>query len=187
MRALSEVRQALPSSRAGLAAGDRLPSLFELPVRVYYEDTDAGGIVYYANWLRFFERARTDWLRLLGAAHTAVGREHGIAFVVREIAVDYRRPAHLDDELIIDVRLLEARGASWLLWQSARRRGETEALVVAAVRIAAIRRDDGRPAGIPRWLQQSLDAQQRHNAQAAHATQAQAAASDASGAGTPAP
>ncbi len=144
-----------------------------MPVRVYYEDTDAGGIVYYANWLRFFERARTDWLRALGAAHTRVADEDGLAFVVREIAVDYRRPARLDDLLRIEVRVLEAKRASWTLWQCAhrerddgsdrdgqrgdRRHGDTDPLVAdplvaATVRIAAIRRADGRPAGFPRWL-----------------------------------
>ncbi|MGE0804711.1 MAG: tol-pal system-associated acyl-CoA thioesterase [Burkholderiaceae bacterium] len=172
----SAVKRALPSARGELAAGAALPVCFELPLRVYYEDTDAGGIVYYANWLRFFERARTDWLRSLGAVHTQMGREHGLAFVVRELSVDYRRPAHLDDELIVDVRLAEARGASWLLWQSARRRGEDDPLVAALVRIAAVRRDDGRPAGIPRWLQQSLAGQARHNTpSAADSPQSQAA------------
>lgn len=129
-----------------------------MPVRVYYEDTDAGGIVYYANWLRYFERARTDWLRALGAAHTRLADEEGLAFVVRELAVDYRRPARLDDLLRIEVRLLEARRASWTLWQCARRDGEADPLVTATVRIAAIRRDDGRPAAFPRWLGERLAA-----------------------------
>ncbi len=127
-----------------------------MPVRVYYEDTDAGGIVYYANWLRFFERARTDWLRALGFAHRRLADEFGVLLVVREIALDYRRPARLDDELIVDVRPLAARRASCVLWQSAHLAGEAQALVVASVRIAAIRSSDGRPTGFPRWLLESL-------------------------------
>lgn len=149
---------ALPSARGPVtAAQDRLAS-FSVAVRVYYEDTDAGGIVYYANWLRFFERARTDWLRALGAAHSRMAQDAGIAFVVREIAVDYRRPARLDDELRVDVRLVEARPASWILWQSARRAGDPSPLVAASVRIAAIRCSDGRPTGIPRWLHERATA-----------------------------
>ncbi len=135
--------------RAGAAGG---APAFSVPVRVYYEDTDAGGIVYYANWLRYFERARTDWLRALGAAHTRLADESGLVFVVRDIAVDYHRPARLDDLLQVEVRLLEARRVTWTLWQCARLDGHPAALVTATVRIAAVRRDDGRPAGIPRWL-----------------------------------
>ncbi|RPH60634.1 MAG: tol-pal system-associated acyl-CoA thioesterase [Burkholderiales bacterium] len=142
-------------------AAARAPLAFSIPVRVYYEDTDAGGIVYHANWLRFFERARTDWLRALGAAHTKLADESGLAFVVREIAVDYRRPARLDDLLRIEVRLLETRRASWTLWQGARLADEAEPLVTATVRIATIRRSDGRPAGFPRWLNERLAAAAR--------------------------
>lgn len=148
----------LPSARSDGLAAARASLAFSIPVRVYYEDTDAGGIVYYANWLRFFERARTDWLRALGAAHTRIADESGLAFVVREIAVDYRRPARLDDLLRIEVRLLEARRASWTLWQCARLADEADPLVTATVRIAAIRRSDGRPAGFPRWLTERLAA-----------------------------
>jgi acyl-CoA thioester hydrolase len=146
----------LPSARSDAIDAALRPLAFAIAVRVYYEDTDAGGIVYYANWLRFFERARTDWLRALGAAHTRLAEEEGLAFVVREIAVDYRRPARLDDLLRIELRVLEAKRASWTLWQCARRAGESGLLVSATVRIAAIRRDDGRPTGFPRWLHERL-------------------------------
>ena len=109
---------------------------FELRVRVYYEDTDAGGIVYHANYLRYFERARTDWLR----------------FGVRDRGIDYCAPARLDDELIVDVHVLEARRASMRLAQLARKPGRHEPLATASLRIAAIDRGTGRPAGFPRWL-----------------------------------
>jgi len=155
-RRSADAPPALPSARNDAAAAAAAPLAFALPVRVYYEDTDAAGIVYYANWLRYFERARTDWLRALGASHARLADEDGLVFVVRGIAVDYRRPARLDDALKIEVRVLEARRASWTLWQCARRDGEP--LVTATVRIAAIRRDDGRAAGFPRWLDERLRA-----------------------------
>ena len=153
-----DARAALASARSDAVAAALAPLAFSIPVRVYYEDTDAGGIVYYANWLRYFERARTEWLRSLGAAHSRLADEAGLAFVVREIAVDYRRPARLDDALQIEVRVLEAKRASWTLWQCARRDHEPAPLVSATVRIAAIRRDDGRATGFPRWLNERLAA-----------------------------
>ncbi|MDT3677924.1 MAG: YbgC/FadM family acyl-CoA thioesterase [Burkholderiaceae bacterium] len=129
---------------------------FAIPIRVYYEDTDAGGIVYYANWLRYFERARTDWLRALGFGHRALADEHGVLLVVRDVSVDYRRPARLDDELVVDVRPIAVRRASCLLWQSARLAGGDEALVVAQLRFAAIRRADGQATAFPKPLQQRI-------------------------------
>ena len=125
---------------------------FTLRVRVYYEDTDAGGIVYHANWLRWFERARTDWLRALGVEHSRMLAQTGVGFVVRDMTIDYRRPARLDEELLIDVRLAQARRASWTLAQQARRPGETEPLVRATLRIAAVHLASGRPTAIPKAL-----------------------------------
>jgi len=136
----------LPDVRALGAAA------FEMRIRVYYEDTDAGGIVYYANYLRYFERARTDWLRAVGAVHTELDASHGLVFVVRDLAVDYIAPARLDDELVVDVRVLEARRATMRLAQCARRAGEERPLVLSSVRVAAIDRSTGRPVGLPRWL-----------------------------------
>ena len=74
---------------------------FSWPVRVYWEDTDGGGIVYYANYLRFLERSRTEWLRSLGFSQQALAREPGVLFAVVNVSVQYRRPARLDDELIV--------------------------------------------------------------------------------------
>jgi len=158
---IADAPPALPSARSDPVAG--AAAAYSIPVRVYYEDTDAGGIVYYANWLRYFERARTDWLRALGAVHTRLAEDAGLAFVVREIAVDYRRPARLDDLLRVEVGLLEAKRASWTLWQCARLDGRPEPLVAATVRIAAIRRDDGRAAAFPRWLNERVAAALPHH------------------------
>ena len=82
-------------------------TVFEHPIRVYWEDTDAGGIVFYANYLKFFERARTEWLRALGIGQHALREETGGMFVVSETAVKYHRPAKLDDALWVTARVAE--------------------------------------------------------------------------------
>ena len=92
---------------------------FRFPVRVYWEDTDAGGIVFYANYLKFFERARTEWLRSLGIHQSALREQTGGIFVVGETAVRYLRPARLDDELIVTARLETAGRASLIIAQQA--------------------------------------------------------------------
>ena len=141
-----------------LPAAEAPGGVFEIPVRVYYEDTDAGGIVYYANYLRFFERARTEWLRALGATHGEMEAGDGLLFVVRDLAIEYRKPARLDDLLTVDVRVTEARRASLTLAQTARRAGSTETLVAATVRLAALRRGASRPSALPDWLLKELHA-----------------------------
>ena len=98
-----------------------MPSVFTWPVRVYYEDTDAGGIVYYANYLKFFERARTEWLRSLGISQQAMLADDGAAFVVRNVNVDYVSAARLDDELTITLRIDKLGPASVRIAQQALR------------------------------------------------------------------
>jgi acyl-CoA thioester hydrolase len=92
---------------------------FELPLRIYWEDTDAGGIVFYANYLKFFERARTEWLRSLGINQQALREATGGIFVVSEANLKYHRPARLDDELVVTARLQEAGRASITIAQQA--------------------------------------------------------------------
>ena len=94
---------------------------FTHPLRVYWEDTDAGGVVFYANHLKFFERARTEWLRSLGYEQQRLRRETGAIFVVSETRVRYHRPALLDDLLSISVEPREIGRASMLIAQAARR------------------------------------------------------------------
>ena len=81
------------------------PNAFSIPVRVYYEDTDAGGVVYYANYLKFFERCRTEWLRAIGHEQADLLRDPGIAFMVRSVNLEYRKPARLDDSLIVSLEV----------------------------------------------------------------------------------
>ena len=116
-----------------------------LALRAYWEDTDAAGIVYYANYLKFIERGRSDLLRLLGVDQAALHRETGVAFAVRRCEIDYLRPARLDDRLEVRSRLLDVRGAS-LTAEQVVWREQTE-LVRAIVRIGCID-----PAGRPRRM-----------------------------------
>jgi acyl-CoA thioester hydrolase len=96
-----------------------MPSAFTWTVRVYYEDTDAGGIVFYANYLKFFERARTEWLRALDVHQQALIAEHGAMFVVKSTSVDYHAPAKLDDVLELTLSIEKLGGASVLFVQQA--------------------------------------------------------------------
>lgn len=123
------------------------PTLFRWPIRVYYEDTDTAGIVYYANYLKFFERARTEWLRALGFGQQAFGQDHGLQFVVAQASVDYRRPARLDDELVVDAAVVQLGRASLTFEQRAWRGAQL--LASARVRVGCIRLSDYAPAPIP--------------------------------------
>ena len=131
-------------------------------LRVFYEDTDAGGIVYHARYLAFAERARTELLRALGLTHIELREEHGLIFVVRRAEVDYQRPARLDDWLLVTTTVGKVGGASCVLRQEvarqevAREDGAEEdgTVAVVTVRLACVRADDGRPARWPaRWLE----------------------------------
>ena len=123
---------------------------FIWPLRVYWEDTDAGGVVYHAQYLAFMERARSEWLRGLGLHQNAMKRDVDLVFVVRAMQMDFRAPARLDDQLSVSVRLLECRGASLLLSQRIQRDGVL--LVEANVKIAALRASNFRPCPLPESL-----------------------------------
>jgi tol-pal system-associated acyl-CoA thioesterase len=120
---------------------------FRWPVRVYYEDTDAAGVVYYANFLRYLERARTEWLASLGFTVTALEHEHGVVFVVHRLDIEYRQPARLYDALEVTVGLA-ARGRSRLVAVQEVFRDEVQ-LVRAQVTLACLDRATWRPARIP--------------------------------------
>jgi acyl-CoA thioester hydrolase len=120
---------------------------FSWPVRVYWEDTDAGGIVFYANYLKFFERARTEWLRALGVSQSALKDTIGGMFVVTDTSVRYLAPARLDDELLVTAQLEEAARASFIIRQEARR-GDT-LLCAGTIRIGWVDGATLRPERIP--------------------------------------
>lgn len=125
---------------------------FNWEVRAYYEDTDAGGIVFYANYLKFFERARTEWLRAAGIGQERLMREDGRMFVVRSTAVDYHRPARLDDLLEISVVVEKMGRASVDFYQEARRKGHADVLCSGRIRVACVALTTLRPSAIPEHL-----------------------------------
>jgi acyl-CoA thioester hydrolase len=129
------------------AARAAAPVVHRLPLRVYWEDTDAGGIVFYANYLKFFERARTEWLRALGVQQQALRERTGAMFVVTHTSMQYRAPARLDDALEITVALQHAGRASLELAQQAWRDGAL--LVEGEVRIGCVAAASLRPCRIP--------------------------------------
>lgn len=123
-------------------------------VRVYYEDTDAGGVVYYANYLKFAERARSEMLRALGVDNMRLAQEHDVAFAVRRCEADYMKPARLDDLLDVATRLIEVGGASLTAEQTIRRDGVD--LVRLRVELACMN-SAGRPARMPKDLRVRLE------------------------------
>ena len=130
---------------------------FEHPVRVYWEDTDAGGIVFYANYLKFFERARTEWLRSLGLNQSELRERTGGLFVVSETSLRYLRPARLDDELLVTARLVEAGRASLIIAQQATMRSDGALLCEGTIRIGWVDAQQLRPARIPTIILKALE------------------------------
>ena len=130
------------------------PAAFVFKLRVYWEDTDAGGVVFYANYLKFFERARTEWLRSLGFEQETLRRDQGLIFIVTDTSLSYRRPARLDDSLDVTARLLELRKASPRIAQQAWR--SAELLTDGTIRLACVDAASFKPRPLPSLLMQSL-------------------------------
>jgi acyl-CoA thioester hydrolase len=139
-----------------LAAPSDCRADYRWPLRVYYEDTDAGGIVYYANFLKFFERCRTEWLRELGYQQVHLAAQDALQFVVTELAVRYLKPARLDDELEVYARLARAGAASLQFEQRLLRAGEL--LATAQVKIACVSAQSLAPTPLPHDLRRRLSA-----------------------------
>ena len=133
------------------------PGPFSIPVRVYYEDTDTAGVVYYANYLRYLERGRTEWLRALGVEQLRLAEETGIVFAVRSLNIEYLKPARLDDPLAVLTELTLAGRAQVTLKQWIERGGET--LVEATVRVACLDAKKMKPAALPADLRRKMGAQ----------------------------
>jgi len=126
-------------------------SNFSWNIRVYYEDTDAGGIVFYANYLKFFERARTEWLRATGVNQQVLAQTHGVIFVVKSAALDYHAPAQLDDELNVTVVVRRLGRASIQFAQEAWRvgSGSPELLATGEIKVGCVSAGTYRPCEIP--------------------------------------
>ena len=131
---------------------------FTWPVRVFIEDTDAGGIVYYVNYLKFMERARTEYLRNLGFGKEAIFNE-SVVFVVKHVDVDYKLPAKLDDELEVSAVVVEKSGATIVFEQRVEKktRHGNELLCLAIVKIACVNRQSLKPTRIPKMMLQALN------------------------------
>jgi acyl-CoA thioester hydrolase len=130
-------------------------TIFTFPIRVYWEDTDAGGIVYYANYLNFFERARTEWLRQLGVEQGTLLETEGCMFVVSEVQTKFHRPARIDSLLLVSVQIKQIGHASLSLHQTATLQDHTEdGLLVCegTVRLACVQQTTMRPVVIPKAI-----------------------------------
>ncbi|MDR2260677.1 MAG: tol-pal system-associated acyl-CoA thioesterase [Azoarcus sp.] len=127
--------------------------LFSLPVRIYYEDTDAAGVVYYANYFRFFERCRTEWMRSLG--HDRLSDQEGLVFVVRAASAEYLQPGRLDDEIVITLEIGRLGRSSLTFCQRALRDGET--LANGSVEAVCVDVSTMKSTPIPGWLRQALE------------------------------
>ena len=133
--------------------------MFVWPVRVYHEDTDGGGVVYYANYLKFFERCRTEWLRSRGHHQVDLLAQHDIAFVVKSVAADYKRPGRLDDHLEVGLRLTHLGRAQLQFEQWVERLnpdGSRETLVTGHVKLACVNLKSLKPVSLPDWLHRQL-------------------------------
>jgi acyl-CoA thioester hydrolase len=131
---------------------NRQAVIFELPVRVYFQDTDAGGVVYHASYVNFLERSRTEWLREHGHSNAGLMKELGVVFLVRSIKLDYLRPGLLDDLLAVSTQLREI-GRSRVTLRQTVMRGD-EQLVEAEVHLVCVEVDSFKPVSVPKQLRQ---------------------------------
>ncbi len=136
-------------------------AIFRFPVRVYYEDTDASGVAYHANYLRWFERARTEWLRCLGFEQVRLHEDLGAVFTVASLQVEYRRPARLDDALEVEVRVPSARRASLIFDQILLRPVDGTQLATASVKVGCVDAERFRPVAVPQRLRDAIEVWER--------------------------
>ena len=135
-----------------------MPALFTWPVRVYWEDTDGQGVVYYANYLKFMERCRTEWLRSIGVEQVRMRRDEGLIFVIVSLEADYKRPARLDDELTVTCEIEEHGRTSFTFRQEIFRGGDRgELLVSGRTRAACLDADTMKPKAFPPALVKELE------------------------------
>lgn len=130
--------------------------MFRFPVRVYYEDTDASGVTYHANYLRWFERARTEWLRALGLQQETLRDGLGAVFTVASMEIEFRRPARLDDLLEVQTAAPLVRRASIVFEQALVRSAGAELLARARVKVGCVSAADFRPIPLPESMQQAI-------------------------------
>jgi acyl-CoA thioester hydrolase len=143
----------------------KVEPVFSFPIRVYWEDTDGGGVVYHANYLRFLERGRTEWVRAQGVEQQALREREDLVMAVREMRIDFIGPARLDEELTVTVVLKERRTASFLVTQELFRGGQC--LLRAEVRIACLTASTFKPRALPSWLVPDPASSEQHSGDSA--------------------
>jgi acyl-CoA thioester hydrolase len=146
--------RAAPCYAHAMSAEEADRVVFRWPLRVYWEDTDGAGIVYYANYLRYLERARTEWLRAAGCEQRSLAQSEGVVFVVRSLAAQFLRPARLDDALDVAIERLR-EGPGFIEMAQSIARGN-ERLFEADVKLACVRIDSFHPVRIPRSVRELL-------------------------------
>lgn len=129
--------------------------MFVFPVRVYYEDTDAGGVVYHSRYLNFMERARTEWLRASGFTQSTLTQQEQVLFVVHSMQLQFKKPARLDDELQVFSQLMEMGRGSFSCRQQIMR--DDTVLIEAQVKVACVNADSFKPTGIPARIKIALE------------------------------
>ncbi len=132
-----------------------------IPVRVYYEDTDAGGVVYHASYLKFGERGRTELLRFLGFENTSIQDQHGVLFVVRNINADYIKTAHLDDLLRVQTSIAQLKNASVIMKQTAHR--DEEMIFSMDVTLVCVDDKKYRPLSLPKAVREKFERIMKEN------------------------
>ncbi len=137
-------------------------AVFDWPIRVYYEDTDAGGVVYHSQYLNFLERARTEWLRALGYEQTTLRDELGIVIVVHSLEIRFKKPAKFNDRLTVSMYILDLGRSSITFAQKILRNDET--LIEAQVRVACVNAQSFKPTGIPAEILQAISSISLNNA-----------------------
>jgi acyl-CoA thioester hydrolase len=133
---------------------------FTWPVRVYWEDTDAGGVVYHSRYLNFFERARTELIRARGIDQVALKEQHNLIWVVLEMNVKFRKAAKMDDRLLVSAEFRRIEGVRQVIGQAIRRERDGEEIAVAEVTAVMLRADTLKPARIPAWIKEKLETQE---------------------------
>jgi len=131
-------------------------SEFNWPVRIYYEDTDAGGVVFNANYLKYLERARTEWLLAMGYGQTGLMKEFGIIFAVRRVEIDYLLPAKLDDALTVVSTITKVSGASLIFEQRVQRDQDQSTLCDSVIKIACLSQNELKPTAIPKEIREKF-------------------------------
>ncbi|MBD3670759.1 MAG: tol-pal system-associated acyl-CoA thioesterase [Gammaproteobacteria bacterium] len=125
---------------------------FQWPVRIYYEDTDSGGVVYYANYLKYMERARTEWLRAAGFEQDELIEQKGVLFAVRSVQADYLSPARFNDLLTVSATIIEQGRASLTFKQEVRREADNRLLCTGKIKIVSLKTETMKPCAIPQAI-----------------------------------